>query len=88
MLSNVSYSGHGCVWMFQTCVQCSENYCAGCFAAFHLKGALKRHRSVPLHVSAVSLGCEWVRVELRWYSIVYKREISVISLFNGGFEHL
>ncbi|KAK7090813.1 hypothetical protein V1264_010564 [Littorina saxatilis] len=34
-----------------TCVQCSENYCAGCFAAFHLKGALKRHRSVPLHAT-------------------------------------
>ncbi|KAK7454124.1 hypothetical protein BaRGS_00039596 [Batillaria attramentaria] len=34
-----------------TCVQCSEHYCAGCFAAFHLKGALKRHRSVPLHAT-------------------------------------
>ncbi|XP_025079372.1 uncharacterized protein LOC112555265 isoform X2 [Pomacea canaliculata] len=34
-----------------TCVQCSENYCAGCFASFHLKGALKRHRSVSVHAS-------------------------------------
>ncbi|XP_076454240.1 LOW QUALITY PROTEIN: uncharacterized protein LOC143289192 [Babylonia areolata] len=34
-----------------TCVQCSENYCAGCFAAFHLKGALKRHRTIPLHAT-------------------------------------
>ncbi|XP_052782661.1 uncharacterized protein LOC128218925 [Mya arenaria] len=31
-----------------SCVQCSEDYCAGCFAAFHLKGNLKKHRSVPL----------------------------------------
>ncbi|CAL1530576.1 unnamed protein product [Lymnaea stagnalis] len=31
-----------------TCVQCSEIYCFGCFSAFHLKGALKQHRSVPL----------------------------------------
>ncbi|KAL4219963.1 hypothetical protein ACF0H5_020374 [Mactra antiquata] len=31
-----------------SCVQCSEDYCPGCFAAFHLKGNLKKHRSVPL----------------------------------------
>ncbi|XP_055868868.1 dentin sialophosphoprotein-like isoform X2 [Biomphalaria glabrata] len=31
-----------------TCVQCSEIFCFGCFSAFHLKGALKQHRSVPL----------------------------------------
>ncbi|BFZ06682.1 hypothetical protein BsWGS_09721 [Bradybaena similaris] len=31
-----------------SCIQCSEIYCPGCFAAFHLKGALKQHRSVPL----------------------------------------
>ncbi|XP_056005117.1 uncharacterized protein LOC125659401 isoform X1 [Ostrea edulis] len=30
------------------CVQCSEYYCPGCFAAFHLKGALKKHRSLPV----------------------------------------
>ncbi|CAC5405405.1 unnamed protein product [Mytilus coruscus] len=34
-----------------SCVQCSEHYCAQCFAAFHLKGALKKHRSVPLSAS-------------------------------------
>ena len=37
--------------IFQSCVQCSEHYCAQCFAAFHLRGALKKHRSVPLSVS-------------------------------------
>ncbi|CAG5115570.1 unnamed protein product [Candidula unifasciata] len=31
-----------------SCIQCSEIYCPGCFAAFHLKGALKQHRSIPL----------------------------------------
>ncbi|XP_052216731.1 zinc finger B-box domain-containing protein 1-like [Dreissena polymorpha] len=31
-----------------SCVQCAEDYCAGCFAAFHLKGNLKKHRSIPL----------------------------------------
>ncbi|XP_061177824.1 uncharacterized protein LOC133186611 [Saccostrea echinata] len=31
-----------------SCVQCSELYCPGCFAAFHLKGALKKHRSIPV----------------------------------------
>ncbi|KAI0216481.1 hypothetical protein LSAT2_031506 [Lamellibrachia satsuma] len=35
-----------------TCRECGEDYCAGCFAAFHLKGALKKHRSVPLGSSA------------------------------------
>lgn len=34
-----------------SCIQCSEHYCAQCFAAFHLKGALKKHRSVPLSAS-------------------------------------
>ncbi|XP_050407791.1 uncharacterized protein LOC126822866 [Patella vulgata] len=34
-----------------SCVQCAEYFCAGCFAAFHFKGALKRHRTVPLHAS-------------------------------------
>ncbi|XP_056334531.1 zinc finger B-box domain-containing protein 1-like [Danio aesculapii] len=30
------------------CVECREDYCAGCFVRFHQKGALKRHRLVPL----------------------------------------
>ncbi|XP_022098580.1 uncharacterized protein LOC110983559 [Acanthaster planci] len=30
-----------------TCMECGENYCTTCFAKFHLKGALKNHRSVP-----------------------------------------
>ncbi|KAK3727242.1 hypothetical protein RRG08_049869 [Elysia crispata] len=34
-----------------SCVQCSEIYCPGCFAAFHVKGALKQHRSVPISAS-------------------------------------
>ncbi|XP_012938442.1 uncharacterized protein LOC101863985 [Aplysia californica] len=34
-----------------SCMQCSEIYCPGCFAAFHLKGALKQHRSVPISAS-------------------------------------
>ncbi|GFO16535.1 Zinc finger b-box domain containing protein 1 [Plakobranchus ocellatus] len=34
-----------------SCVQCSEIYCPGCFAAFHVKGALKQHRSVPINAS-------------------------------------
>ncbi|XP_064615199.1 uncharacterized protein LOC135479306 [Liolophura sinensis] len=34
-----------------TCAQCGEDYCAGCFAAFHLKGALKKHRSVPIQAN-------------------------------------
>ncbi|PAA70289.1 hypothetical protein BOX15_Mlig012047g1, partial [Macrostomum lignano] len=30
------------------CPECAEEYCARCFAAFHLKGALRKHRSLPL----------------------------------------
>ncbi|XP_067945291.1 uncharacterized protein [Watersipora subatra] len=30
------------------CQECSEVYCSGCFTAFHLKGALAKHHSVPL----------------------------------------
>ena len=39
------------VCYFQSCLECGEDYCAGCFAAFHLRGNLKKHRSVPLGVS-------------------------------------
>lgn len=31
-----------------SCFECSEQYCAHCFASFHLRGALKKHRSAPL----------------------------------------
>ncbi|XP_041356114.1 zinc finger B-box domain-containing protein 1-like isoform X2 [Gigantopelta aegis] len=31
-----------------SCQQCSEHYCTRCFAAFHIKGALKKHRSIPI----------------------------------------
>ncbi|CAI2725005.1 unnamed protein product [Schistosoma spindalis] len=30
------------------CQECSEYYCAKCFAVFHLKGALRRHHSLPV----------------------------------------
>ncbi|CAH8455336.1 unnamed protein product [Schistosoma margrebowiei] len=30
------------------CQECSEYYCAKCFAMFHLKGALRRHHSLPV----------------------------------------
>ncbi|XP_018645242.1 hypothetical protein Smp_140470 [Schistosoma mansoni] len=30
------------------CQECSEYYCAKCFATFHLKGALRRHHSLPV----------------------------------------
>ncbi|KAK4474199.1 hypothetical protein MN116_003497 [Schistosoma mekongi] len=31
-----------------SCQECSEYYCAICFATFHLKGALKHHHSLPI----------------------------------------
>ncbi|XP_030600874.1 uncharacterized protein zbbx isoform X5 [Archocentrus centrarchus] len=40
------------------CAECTENYCVGCFARFHQKGALKFHKMIPTqaelqtHVSA------------------------------------
>ena len=41
---------------FQSCIECGEDYCAICFTSFHLKGALKKHRSVPfILVSFLSL---------------------------------
>ena len=43
------------VRFFQSCQECSEDYCAGCFAAFHLRGALKKHRSVPIGVSSIRI---------------------------------
>ncbi|KAF7668945.1 hypothetical protein LDENG_00267480 [Lucifuga dentata] len=30
------------------CAECAENYCIGCFAKFHQKGALKLHRMIPI----------------------------------------
>uniref|UniRef100_A0A3P8TRW3 B box-type domain-containing protein n=1 Tax=Amphiprion percula TaxID=161767 RepID=A0A3P8TRW3_AMPPE len=36
------------------CAECTENYCIGCFARFHQKGALKLHRMIPIQVSIVT----------------------------------
>ncbi|XP_064639722.1 zinc finger B-box domain-containing protein 1-like [Lineus longissimus] len=33
------------------CQECGEDYCAGCFASFHLKGALRKHRSMPIQAN-------------------------------------
>ncbi|CAI7994391.1 Zinc finger B-box domain-containing protein 1 [Geodia barretti] len=30
------------------CIECGENYCLACFARFHQKGALSRHRVKPI----------------------------------------
>uniref|UniRef100_A0A673G3M7 B box-type domain-containing protein n=1 Tax=Sinocyclocheilus rhinocerous TaxID=307959 RepID=A0A673G3M7_9TELE len=30
------------------CAECGEDYCVGCFVRFHQKGALQRHRMVPV----------------------------------------
>ncbi|XP_017579095.1 mucin-5AC isoform X1 [Pygocentrus nattereri] len=32
------------------CAECGEDYCVGCFARFHQKGALKHHRMIPVQV--------------------------------------
>ncbi|XP_038050052.1 uncharacterized protein LOC119723459 [Patiria miniata] len=37
-----------------TCMECVENYCTTCFAKFHMKGALKNHRSVPFQTNRSS----------------------------------
>uniref|UniRef100_A0A3B4ZN67 B box-type domain-containing protein n=1 Tax=Stegastes partitus TaxID=144197 RepID=A0A3B4ZN67_9TELE len=36
------------------CAECTENYCIGCFAKFHQKGALKLHSMIPIQVSIVA----------------------------------
>ncbi|XP_047449313.1 uncharacterized protein zbbx isoform X2 [Mugil cephalus] len=33
------------------CAECAENYCVGCFARFHQKGALKLHRMIPIQTN-------------------------------------
>ncbi|XP_056621572.1 zinc finger B-box domain-containing protein 1 isoform X2 [Triplophysa dalaica] len=30
------------------CSECGEDYCVGCFVRFHQKGALQRHRMIPI----------------------------------------
>lgn len=37
---------------FTRCVECCEDYCANCFTSFHLKGALQKHRTLPISNSA------------------------------------
>ncbi|KER30877.1 hypothetical protein T265_02803 [Opisthorchis viverrini] len=37
-----------------SCQECNEDYCAKCFARFHIKGAMKRHHSLPLSVIFIS----------------------------------
>ncbi|KAI1893904.1 hypothetical protein AGOR_G00128450 [Albula goreensis] len=32
------------------CAECGEDYCVGCFARFHQKGALKNHRMIPFQM--------------------------------------
>ncbi|XP_035239592.1 proline-rich protein 36 isoform X2 [Anguilla anguilla] len=32
------------------CAECGEDYCVGCFARFHQKGALKNHRMIPIQM--------------------------------------
>ncbi|XP_060778977.1 zinc finger B-box domain-containing protein 1 isoform X2 [Neoarius graeffei] len=32
------------------CAECAENYCVGCFAKFHQKGALRFHHIIPMQV--------------------------------------
>lgn len=32
------------------CTECGEDYCVGCFVRFHQKGALQRHRMIPIQV--------------------------------------
>ncbi|KAF0030616.1 hypothetical protein F2P81_017347 [Scophthalmus maximus] len=39
-------------WLPQNCAECTENYCIGCFARFHQKGALKLHRMIPFQLRA------------------------------------
>ncbi|XP_063060640.1 histone-lysine N-methyltransferase SETD1B-like [Engraulis encrasicolus] len=33
------------------CPECGEDYCIGCFAKFHQKGALKLHRMIPMQAA-------------------------------------
>lgn len=42
-----------CSLFFQVCAECTENFCIGCFARFHQKGALKLHRMITIQVSMV-----------------------------------
>jgi hypothetical protein len=37
---------------FCHCLECCEDYCANCFTNFHMKGALRKHRTVPIGSSA------------------------------------
>ena len=31
------------------CLECCEVYCANCFTEFHMKGALQKHRTMPIN---------------------------------------
>ncbi|XP_067364665.1 uncharacterized protein zbbx isoform X1 [Channa argus] len=52
------------------CAECTENFCIGCFAKFHQKGALKLHRMIPIqtnlqtHVSTPDvINCSQKRID-------------------------
>ncbi|KAK3569613.1 hypothetical protein QTP86_002596 [Hemibagrus guttatus] len=34
--------------MYKVCAECAEDYCVGCFAKFHQKGALRFHHIIPM----------------------------------------
>ena len=64
----------GFVFVSQACPECGENYCVGCFAKFHQKGALKLHRMVPIQVSRATLE--------RWFS--FPLSLSVLLRHCSG----
>lgn len=62
------------------CTECTENYCVGCFAKFHQKGALKLHNMIPIKVSMVpyTKPASPLCVSL-WLSVSFKDTFNNIS---------
>uniref|UniRef100_A0A667ZG79 B box-type domain-containing protein n=1 Tax=Myripristis murdjan TaxID=586833 RepID=A0A667ZG79_9TELE len=47
---NIQLCCQSSVCKVKMCAECGEDYCIGCFARFHQKGALKLHRMIPIQV--------------------------------------
>lgn len=39
------------MFSLKRCLECCEDYCANCFTDFHMKGALQKHRALPINTN-------------------------------------
>ncbi|KAK3548974.1 hypothetical protein QTP70_022652 [Hemibagrus guttatus] len=57
--------------MYKVCAECAEDYCVGCFAKFHQKGALRFHHIIPMKAG----GRSHIHIEFRDHGLSYMERL-------------